>query len=127
MRTHYHVEGESPFVLLIGRHSPPLERVFANSGCSCAAYLTAWNPMSRLTDRDRNLGFQRQLEEDLAEGGWRFIPGFGQGADGDWPPEPSFLVLGIPLEAAKLLAGKYRQNAFVWCPGNAVPELVSMR
>lgn len=54
------------------------------------------------------------------------LPGFGQGADGDWTPEPSFLVLGIPLETAKFLAGKYSQNAFLWCPETAVPELVWM-
>lgn len=80
--------------------------------------------MSRQLDLDRNMNLQRRLEQDIALGGWKSLPGSGRGADGDWPPEPSFLVLGIPLETAKRLAGKYRQYAFVWCPETAVPELV---
>jgi hypothetical protein len=127
LRTAYHVESDPPFVLRIGRHSPALAALFAASGTSCAAFLTAWNPFSQATDAGRNAESQRRLERDIAPGGWRALPGFGRGDEGDWPPERSVLVLGVPLATARIWAGKYRQNAFLWCPESAVPELALTR
>jgi hypothetical protein len=56
-----------------------------------------------------------------------FLPGLGKDPDGIWPPEISILILGLSLEAGKTLAQKYRQNAFVWCSRDRVPELILLR
>ena len=37
---------------------------------------------------------------------------------------PSVLVLGLSLEAAKTLGGRFEQNTVVWTWRNGVPELM---
>jgi hypothetical protein len=54
------------------------------------------------------------------------LPGIGQHPNNGWPGEESLLVLGLQLEAAKALAHKHEQLAFVWTPRNGVSELVTM-
>ncbi len=43
----------------------------------------------------------------------RVLPGAGVGTGGDWPPEPSLLILGIREEDALHLARRFGQNAIV--------------
>lgn len=91
-----------------------------------AAYLTAWNPRSEPTDTARNQAAQRALEAEVAARGWRSLFGEGVAQDGGWPAEPSILVLGISLEAARGVGRKYGQNAIVTVRSDdgAVPRLV---
>ncbi len=56
-----------------------------------------------------------------------FIEGVGQHPSNRWPPEPSFLVLDLSLEAAKALGSRHEQNAIVWCGADATPLLVLLR
>ena len=43
------------------------------------------------------------------------------------PAEPSVLVLGLSLEAAKVMGRQYEQDAIVWISTKAVPELVLLQ
>ena len=43
------------------------------------------------------------------------------------PGEPSYLVFGLKLEAAKTLGRALRQNAIVWSDVDAVPRLILLR
>jgi len=56
-----------------------------------------------------------------------FIERVGQHPSNRWAPEPSFLVLGLSLEAAKALGSRHEQNAIVWCGIDATPQLVLLR
>jgi hypothetical protein len=125
--TDYHVLAEAPFILRINMPSPELKDLLDETRTRCAAYLTAWNPHSRPTAESENQENQSALAREIAQGGWMVIPGYGQGRDKVWPAEPSFLVLGIPYAEAERLARHFNQNAFVWCPEDAVPGLVLMR
>ena len=65
--------------------------------------------------------------EDIADLGYQAILGAGVGTIGDWPPEPSILVLGCSWEQAVHLGHHYSQNAIVWIGEDAVPRLVLLR
>jgi hypothetical protein len=122
----YRVEAlEGPFVLRVDVPSPELLALFDLHRVSGAAYVTAYNPEGRLAPQKENQRRQQELEADLNP--WVCFPGAGEDPAGKWPPEPSFLVLGIPLEKAKALGKKYRQNAILWMEADAVPRLVLPR
>jgi hypothetical protein len=55
------------------------------------------------------------------------LPGKGVDPAGEWPGEPSLLILSINLEAADVLGRAFRQNAFVWASADAIPQLVLLR
>ena len=125
--TPYGVAAATPFAVYVGQASGPLLSLMAQNECHSAAYITACNPMGRrLADGD-NARRQVALAAYLRHNGYRFLHGKGQGADRCWQAEPSFLVSGIPLQMAKALARRWRQNAILWCGADAVPQLVWMR
>lgn len=70
---------------------------------------------------------QSKLKSELDLRSLTYFNGFGKHPSGEWPAEPSFLVLGISLEASKVLGKKYDQNAVVWCGLDAIPELVLLK
>jgi hypothetical protein len=126
-RTEYRVADSGfAFTLRVDQPCAALLECMRHFQVTAVAYLTAWNPGSEPTADARNEAAQRALEEEIASRGWRFLYGEGVGADASWAPEPSLLVLGIPLEAACGLARKYGQNAIVTArpEDGAVPKLV---
>lgn len=125
--THFVVKGPTPFVLHIGIKSSPLLSLYGETECDCCAYLTACNPYSEALSDSANAKKQARLERDLETQGWRFFLGLGEHPSGDWPGEPSFLVLGMSREEGKAFGARYEQNAIVWCGADAVPELVVLR
>jgi hypothetical protein len=125
--THFVVKGANPFVLRIGVKSGPLLSLYGETLSDRCAYLTACNPYSELLSDSANAERQERLERDLETQGWKFFPGSGEHPSGDWPGEPSFLVLGMSREEAKTFGARYEQNAIVWCGADAVPELVVLR
>lgn len=125
--TEYGVKQAHPLVLRVDVPSPELASLYKAKGASCAAFITACNPFSReLSDAD-NAKRQAELAAELKRRSLNFFEGVGQHPSGDWPGEPSFLVLGLALEAAKSLGKAYEQNAVIWCSPDAVPSLVLLR
>lgn len=112
------------FVLTIGEISPPLLDLYREHGCSCAAFVTAWNPFSQPTCEDDNRTAQAELERTLVELRAPLLLGHGESLEDDWPPEPSILALGIDKDRAVELGKRFRQNAIVWCDASGLPELV---
>ena len=89
-----------------------------------AAVITAFNPHGRRQDDALNRAAQKQLLSDLRSAGYALLPGRNEDPAGVWPVEESFLVLGIGLPAARMLAARYGQLAFLWSAANATPRLV---
>jgi hypothetical protein len=125
--TRYGVDADTPFVMYVGQASGPLHDLLEQHRCDSAAYITACNPRSRPLADGVNARRQAALAGYLRHSGYAFWPGEGQGADAGWKAEPSFLVVGMPLQAAKALGCQWRQNAILWCGADAVPQLVLMR
>lgn len=122
--THYIVDTQPPFTLVIGQSSAALVALYAMRGVDCCAYLTACNPRSQPMDAATNAQRQQALARDVSKIGLDTIEGRGQHPNGAWPAEPSILVLGMNRRLACELGRKYEQNAILLCGPAALPELI---
>lgn len=123
---HYCVSASPAFVLRIGEHSSPLEHLYRQHAVHTAAFVTAWNPYSRVLPEAENRQRNAQLAAAIRAAGFHCIHGIGKSPDGEWVGEESFLVPGISREAAAGLGRQFGQHAIVFCDESAVPELVWM-
>ena len=123
----FHVFAEQPFVLLIGEHSKELAVLHQASGVTSSAYITAYNALGKHCPDDENQAAQAHLVDAVSQLGLASVNGQGRDPQGQWPGEPSLLVLGCTNTQAEDLGRQYRQNAIVWCGDNAVPELIVLR
>jgi hypothetical protein len=101
-----------------------LQRLLQHARQPCAAVLTAFNPGSVLQEESRNLRAQSALAEELQCVGLNCIPGRHEDPDGRWPTESGLLVLGLGRSAAREMAARYGQLAFLWSDASATPRLV---
>jgi hypothetical protein len=123
----YRVTAAEPFVLNIGRASPELALRLKLERTDGAAFITAWNPCGEQVSDTENRAAQQRLLAEIKALGFACLDGEGRDPSGRWPAEPSFLVFGISLEAAKKLAGQFHQNGFVYAGSDATPRLVLLR
>jgi hypothetical protein len=127
-RTRYEfVAGGDRVVLAIDGHSPALAALLARRGCRCAVYVTACNPFGRQVSADINDRAQARLRARLLDRGAEVFEGESLDPGGSWPPEPSYLALGVDRQEAILLGRAFRQDAIVWSDDSAVPRLVLLR
>ena len=129
--THYRVHSVSsdsePLVLRVGEVSTPLAILHKKFGVDCSAYITACNPWSESLPDAENARRQENLLQALRTRSLRWLEGIGQHPGNRWPGEPSVLILGLSLAAAKVLAQDFEQNAFVWSGADSLPQLVLLR
>ena len=126
--THYCVTGVSePFILRVDERSDDLARCHAEHGVTTSAFLTAFNPHSVTTDDDSNDASQKRLVAALQSRQYPCLEGLGVDPIGDWPAEPSLLVLGISFADAHSVGAEFAQNGFVWCDADAIPRLILLR
>jgi hypothetical protein len=118
--------GYQPLVLRIDTASPALHALHRRHAVDCSCFITACNPFSQRLDEQTNLRRQEALEAELRQRSLTFLPGAGRHPTNGWPAEPSFLVLGLALEASKNLGRHFEQNAIVWVGADAVPRLVNL-
>ncbi len=127
LETEYCVFGDSPFVLEVGLANETLAKLYERFKLNCGAFVTACNPLSIDAGEAANKVRQVELSNELSLRNLAFIDGIGKHPSGEWVAEPSYFVLGLTLEAARILGKKYDQNAVVWCGSDAIPELVLLR
>ena len=108
----------------IGQSCPELKALMDKHNVLSAAFITAWNPLSQNLHPKENQARQDELKVNLNRRGLICIDGIGKHPSNNWPGEASVLVLGLDLEAAKSLAWRYKQHAFVWAAGDGLPELI---
>ena len=127
METEFRVLGDKPFTLHVGAPSNDLLEVHKAHQVECCAFLTACNPFSQeLSDND-NDARQLALAKELVSRSLQFVEGIGQHPSNQWPGEPSYLVFGLTLEAAKTLGTRLEQNAIVWTGSDGMPQLILLR
>jgi hypothetical protein len=100
---------------------------YAAHAISCAVFITAFNPCGRhQTDRANEAAHARLLAALLKL--TRLVTeGAGIDPTGAWPPEKSFLALGIDEDTAAQLGRTFNQDAVVWVGSDAVPKLLLLR
>ena len=111
-------------VIRVGKANAALRKLLADRGVKRWAFITACNPGAKMVPAHENDERLARLRSELKAGGFRFIPGFGRGTTGDWPAEPSFLVLDIELNEAIGMARRFGQLAIVTGELDGLPELV---
>ena len=123
--THY--TSDIGITLLIGKANPVLDSLLKGKGLHEAAYITAWNPLSKEFTPSQNDERNKELLAELSAvyGAENVINGSGEDPAGEWPGEDSFLVLGTSIEFMHQLAIKYGQNAYVYYRMNGVAELIT--
>ena len=122
--THYIVQHQPPFTLRIGQHSPELDALLKDAGYDCAAFITAWNPMSKPLSTEENRSRQQNLLNEVNAIGLTALQGIGQHPSNGWLAEESILVPGLQLEAARAVANTFGQLAFVWVKQAGWVELI---
>ena len=125
--TEYRVHGDEPFTLRIGEASPALEAMHKRHRVDSSAYITAYNPYSQTLDATVNAQRHAELGRELRQRSLVAIEGLGQHPSNRWPGEVSYLILGLTLEAAKVLGARHEQNAIVWSDADAAPQVILLR
>ena len=88
------------------------------------AYITAWNPNSKVLPMEENKQRNEALVKILQTKGFVYYPGKGVPDKGDWIPEASFLVVDLSKKAAIEIGQQYDQKAIVWGKVNAPATLL---
>lgn len=97
--------------LRIGLQAPGLE--LAHPHASCFGMLSAWNPWSMERPELENRAADQELHEALAATGCGLRPAFASAPNRLWR-EPSWAVVGMPVEAFDALARRFRQLGTLW-------------
>lgn len=113
--------------LRVGDRSAGLSDLYASESNCTASFVTAWNPLGEALTSDANAARHQALLADVADLKLRYFDGEGRGADGNWPPEKSVLMLGLTFEQAIHLGRHHQQNAIVWAAPDATPKLTLLR
>ncbi|EQA45761.1 PF11697 family protein [Leptospira broomii serovar Hurstbridge str. 5399] len=95
-----------PIIIGVNLINSDLDLLLTKKGVSSWAFLTAWNPGSRIFSSEENRRRNQSLKNKLSD--YTLLDGAGK--RGDWLEE-SFLVLGLSSNAALELAEDYEQNA----------------
>ena len=99
--------------ILVGDRHPNLGALLREQGVGCRAFLTPCNPRSEPLPVNGNAARISALRGELREQSCAIREGAGGGEGTDWPPEPSFLLVGISRSQATAAAERYEQYAFV--------------
>ena len=126
--TVYRIDGaDTPILLRIGKHAPELERLFREHGVDSGVFITAYNPLGTIQSPAQNERANAELARALRDSGVATLTGTGGVENPDWPNEPSWFALGLPLEDAKALGISFAQDAIVWIGKDAIPQLITLR
>lgn len=115
-----------PFTLRVDHYCAPLAALHRARGVTTSAYLTAVNPRSIVQPDAENARREAELARWLRAKGYVWFDGYSVDPRGVWPNEPCVLILGISHDDARGIGKRFDQNAIVWCPATAVPELVML-
>jgi hypothetical protein len=99
--------------LRVGQRHPELDSLLVARGVTTWAYVTAFNPGSKLLEAEENITRQQELEHIVTTLGFQSYSGVGIGEDRRWQPESSLLILGIRQCDAVRLAQRFGQVAIV--------------
>jgi len=91
-----------------------LDDFLRTHGHTAWAFITAFNPQSRLQDLSENRSRNQKLEEGLLRLGLDFRKGMGEGRNGGWPPEESYLIFGLTQPQAMDLGRNHDQKSILF-------------
>ena len=111
----------------IGQYCDILSRLMIGAKQSSALFITGCNPHSHLQCVQQNDLAQIRLHRELMHYSISIYSGKSSDPQNSWPPESSYLALGIDLLHSIQLGIRFKQNAIVWCNNDAIPRLILLR
>lgn len=115
---------DGEITLRIGEASDQLDTLLREYGAESCAFITAWNPGSIKLADSENANRQAALIAEARRRGYALLAGCGVGADRNWPPEDSILIIGMgrgdTIEIGKL----FGQLCVVYVEHGSAAELV---
>ena len=127
METEFRVLEGIPFTLRVGKVISDLLVAHKRHRVESSAFITACNPFSQALSDEINAEKQKALAKELTCRSLEFVAGIGQHPSSQWQGEPSYLIFGLTLEAAKTLGNRFEQNAIVWNGSDGTPQLILLR
>ena len=124
--TTYTTNTPTIFHIKIGELNADLNVYMASNKFNSWTYITAENPFSKKLTANENKLRNQQLENEIIEQGYSYMPGQGIPENSDWSPEASYLIFNISRDQARSMAQTYQQNAFVFGGLTSLPELISL-
>ncbi|MFM8316305.1 MAG: DUF3293 domain-containing protein [Deltaproteobacteria bacterium] len=120
----YRVKGAGiEFELRVGERSQDLKELLNQHQVETWAFVTAANPQSQVLTEQENIRRNQELEKLLIRDGYVYFTGESCSADGGWPVEVSFLILGISETEALRLASQFQQKAILFGGSSGIPLL----
>jgi hypothetical protein len=117
---------ERTYSLKVGEQNAEVADFLKSLNATGAAFITAYNPASLQLGQIHNTMANKALKSDLKDAKVSVFLGEGRDAAGAWPPESSFLVVGIARGQAEALARKYGQYAMLWIEADGAVSLVEL-
>lgn len=119
--TKYHVF-QHDIVIEIDKLNDKLKELLNKYNSTEWAFITAFNPYSKVLTQDEN--FERHNELKELTNMYTTFEGHGIGEDPSWEPELSLLIVGITKEDSITIGNKFEQNAIVYGKSDSEPELL---
>lgn len=118
----YRVNGELDFK--VDQYSDQLQQLHAQHEAQHSHFITAFNPESKRLPAEENAARHARLGEKLKALGVKKMPAAGLDPEGEWPPEPGYLVLNMKDEDVVAFGREYQQNAVVRIGADGIARLV---
>ena len=126
--TYYRVlRPDQEIVLRIDHRSDAMAALLKAKGVDRAAFITGYDPYGEAQSDEANRLVHEQLGQQLRAIGLEVIDGLGGSDDANWPPAPSYCVLGMNIVPAKTIGAQYKQDAVVVITSNGVSHLLLLR
>lgn len=113
---------ETNITIEIGKPNKELNELLLKYNSIEWAFITAYNPFSKILTSDENKLRHNELKELTRN--FVTYEGQGVGEDPNWEPEISLLNIGISKEESINIGNKFEQNAIVFGELNNSPELI---
>ncbi|MEM9946551.1 MAG: DUF3293 domain-containing protein [Cyanobacteria bacterium P01_D01_bin.36] len=123
--TLYEVKIEFESVTIrVGNRDRTLNRLVQHHHKTTWAFITAHNPYSQQLSAAENTKNNLSLQQALHSLCLPTFEAVGRDPQGEWPPEDSFLVMGIERGDAIALGKQFHQNAILFGTLETVPQLI---
>lgn len=113
---------QQDIVIEINKFNDKLNELLHKYNSTEWAFITAFNPYSKVLTQDENIERHNELKELTTS--YIIFEGHGVGDDPKWEPELSLFIIGITKADAILVGEKFEQNAIVCGEINSTPELI---
>ena len=113
-------------VLRIGERCAAMDRLLEAEDVWRAAFVTAFNPSGLPRHESENQEAFGRLCDRVNETRYKVYLGEGRDPRGQWPPEASLLVVGMPRAEAEALGREFNQLAIVFVERGGVAQLVEL-